>query len=260
MCTPRMRPAVPSGRRSATTFTRPSVSPMIRARLLPAEGVLLDRHDVDAPRARPGPRSGRRTPPRDGSRWPRAHGRSRPAPPARRGCALIDHDRLGEADVGQLRRAGHHVAHRPHVLLVGLLVLVGDHEAPVVQDAPPCPPTSSPSVRGRRPTDTTTDGDLDLAAVAQRARPSPCRPPGGVCPCTCTPVEDLDPSLAERPGHHRRDLRRRIRRRMESSASSTVTLDPRSESSEANSQPMAPPPTTATDGGQLDRGRGTRRR
>ncbi len=43
--------------------------------------------------------------------------------------------------------------------------------------------------------------------------------------------------------------------RMASSASSTVTLDPRSESSEANSQPMAPPPTTATVGGTRSRSR-----
>ena len=38
MCTPRILPAVPSGCRSATTFTSPSVSPMIRARLFPPNG------------------------------------------------------------------------------------------------------------------------------------------------------------------------------------------------------------------------------
>ncbi len=38
MWTPRMRPVEPSGRRSAITFTRPSVSPMMRARLLPPKG------------------------------------------------------------------------------------------------------------------------------------------------------------------------------------------------------------------------------
>ena len=43
--------------------------------------------------------------------------------------------------------------------------------------------------------------------------------------------------------------------RMESSASSTVTFDPRSARSEANSQPMAPPPTTATDAGTSLRSR-----
>ena len=35
MWTPRMRPPVPSGRRSAITFTIPSVSPTIMARPLP---------------------------------------------------------------------------------------------------------------------------------------------------------------------------------------------------------------------------------
>jgi hypothetical protein len=41
--------------------------------------------------------------------------------------------------------------------------------------------------------------------------------------------------------------------RIDGSASKTVTVDPRSLSSEANSQPMAPPPTTATEAGSSSR-------
>ncbi len=43
--------------------------------------------------------------------------------------------------------------------------------------------------------------------------------------------------------------------RMAGSASNTVTLHPRSAKREANSQPMAPPPTTATDAGRPSRAR-----
>ena len=41
--------------------------------------------------------------------------------------------------------------------------------------------------------------------------------------------------------------------RMDGNASNTVTVLPRSLSSEANSQPMAPPPTTATEDGSSSR-------
>ena len=42
---------MPSGRRSATTFTMPSVSPMIRARLLPPKGSFLTTTSSPAARA-----------------------------------------------------------------------------------------------------------------------------------------------------------------------------------------------------------------
>ncbi len=109
-------------------------------------------------------------------------------------------------DVGELRGAGDHVADRPHARLVGPLVAVGDHEAPLVDHAPPCPPSTSPSVRGRRPTETTTMSDVDLGSLGRGAGRRRCRSDRGTNPFTWAPVCSSMPRLRNDRCDDRGDL------------------------------------------------------
>ena len=70
----------------------------------------------------------------------------------------------------------------------------------------------------------------------------------GACPSTMTPVTTSMPRfLNERATSRMMSSSHSVR--MESSASRTVTFDPRSDRSEANSHPITPPPTTTTEAG-----------
>ena len=166
MWTPRMRPAVPSGRRSATTFTKPSVSPMIRARLLPPKGSFFVTTSSPSRQClgfgQPGERDlGVAV---DG---PGHLASSRPAQQARRGCDFDHHDRLGEAHVGQLGRSGDHVAHRPHVRARGSAESLGHHEASLVKTTPV--PSAKQTLGARPATDRDHDHrHLHLATVGER--------------------------------------------------------------------------------------------
>ncbi len=73
-------------------------------------------------------------------------------------------------------------------------------------------------------------------------------------PCSCTPVFTSMPRFRnERATVFTTSSSQPLR--MVGRASKTVTVDPRSLSIEANSHPMAPPPTTATDDGSSSRAR-----
>ena len=76
----------------------------------------------------------------------------------------------------------------------------------------------------------------------------------GVWPWSCTPVFTSIPRfLKERATVRTMSSSQPLR--MVGRASKTVTVVPRSLNSEANSHPMAPPPTTATESGRLSRSR-----
>ena len=135
---PRARPCAPRGsgrparrrRRSATTLTSPSVSPTIRARLLPPYGSFFTTTSMPASLAcglgQPG--EGHLGVAVDGPRHPGVVDGERRLP---QDC-LDDEDPLGEPDVGQLGRVDH-VTDRPHAVGRRALVLVDDDVAPFVE-------------------------------------------------------------------------------------------------------------------------------
>ena len=99
---------------------------------------------------------------------------------------LIDEDRLGEADVGELRR-GDEVADRVHAGLAGAAVLVDLDEAALVDlDAGAARARARRRTGGGRPTTTTASTSSSLA----RRRTCTVVPPSplGVWPVTLTPV------------------------------------------------------------------------
>ena len=105
---------------------------------------------------------------------------------------------------------------------------------------------------GRRPTETTT------ASTVMSSLPSPkwttvADPSSsGVWPVTITPVRTSMPRLLnDRSTTSATSLSQPGR--IFGSASRTVTWYPRSDSIEANSQPMAPPPITTADEGSFSR-------
>jgi len=165
-----------------------------------------------------------------------APGRSRPGWRSR-ACLHARWPR--RSDVRQLRRPGDHVADGVDAFGVGAHVLVGDHEA-APSITTPVPSPRRPSVRGRRPTDTTIMS-TSTSPPSPRARTVP--PPCFGCGPDCAPVMTSMPRFLNerRPPQSRRGR---------SPPGWSGGLDdghrePRSESSEANSHPMAPPPTTA---------------
>ena len=89
---------------------------------------------------------------------------------------LHGHDRLGEADVGQLRGAGDDVADRAHAVDAGALVLVGRHEAALVDlDAEP---VGHQALGARAPAhrhDDRLDVERLVARLHRRRRPVPGR-------------------------------------------------------------------------------------
>ena len=107
--------------------------------------------------------------------------------------------------MGQLGRAGHHVADRPHVLLVRLLVLVGHDEAPLVE---PHRRAFGHQTLGARPPADRHHDRWRRRPRARRPGARRCRSrrASGACPCTCDPGEHLDAPLAEGAGDHRGDV------------------------------------------------------
>src|SRR5579872_3566417 len=113
----------------------------------------------------------------------------------------------------------------------------------------PVPGSRSPSVSGRLPTDTTT-----ASTVTDSPSPNDTVVPlcPGAWPVTETPVCTLMPRLRnDRATTLTTSVSHPVSR--VGRASSTVTCVPRSENIDANSQPMAPPPITATEDGSDSR-------
>ena len=228
MWTPRIRPARPSGSCSPITFTSPSVSPRMRARLLPPKGSCFTTTSMPASLA-PCLGHARRTPPPDGSRWPRAPCRSRPG--RRLAEDLLDHqDRLGKTDVSELRRRRSdrrpRRLHRPSCASIRRL----GHEAPLVElDAGP---VGEKPVGERAPADRHHDRRRPRASRHRRGS-RPCRSPFGSWLFTTTPVRTSIPRRRERPyddvGHIRVAARQDLRQRLEQGDLDTEVEHHRSE-------------------------------
>ena len=129
MWTPRSRPAEPSGSFSAITLTRPSASPMIRARPLPRVRVLLGDH------LEPGLPGRFLRVPGEGHLGERIHAPRHLAvvhrhhrPPEH---LVDDQHRFGKTHVGQARSSDQ-VADGPDAGLARLHQLVDLHEAALV--------------------------------------------------------------------------------------------------------------------------------
>ncbi len=116
----------------------------------------------------------------------------------------------------------------------------------------PASGATRPSVRGRRPTETTTASTASFPS-SPKATTVP-RPDGsGVCPCSVTPALTSIPRfLNERATVRTTSSSQPLR--IVGRASKIVTEVPRSANIEANSQPIAPPPITATEAGQVVEG------
>ena len=203
MWTPRIRPGRPVGTALGHDLHQALGVADDPGPAVAAEGVLLD-HDVDARRlglglGQPGERHlGVAV---DGPGHPVVVDRHHRLADD----ALDDHDGLGEAHVGELRRAGDQVAHRPHVLLVGLLELVGHHEAALVEQhrralaraGPRCAAAGRPTPRPSRPS-------ISWPSPSCTAVPVPSS--WGGWPFTWTPVTTSMPRLRNERADHRGDL------------------------------------------------------
>ena len=223
MWTPRRRPARPSGSFSQMTFTRPSVSPRMRARLLPPKGSRFVTISM------PGVQGALLGHAHEGHLRVAVDGPGHLAVVDRDGPLaedlLDDEDRLGEADVGQLRRRrrGRRRRTRPRPSCASTRPRV---HSPARRARRRCPSASSPSESGRLPDRHDDRLDLELLAVAE-ARPR-CGRRSARGRCTTTPVRTVIPRLVNdrtttlatswsQPG------------RIFGSASSKVTCTPRSD-------------------------------
>ena len=161
---------------------------------------------------------------------------------------LDRHDRLGEADVGQLRRAGDDVAHGPDARRRAVRWYSSATTKPRSSISTPTP-VGHQTLGPGPPADRHHHG-VDVERLVAGRAPSWCPVRRRRVPRDLDPGDDVDAALLEGAG----DLRTMSSShpvRMVSSASSTVTLAPRSASSEANSHPIDAAADDRHRGGEL---------